>query len=149
MADNVTANPGSGGAVFATDDISSIHYPRLKLTLGADGANDGDVSAANPLPVTAPSGIGLADVYAALKLIYNCLVRPMWANPATGKLVVDSGTLTTVSTVTTCSTVSTVTTCSTVTTVTGVTNLGGFAAAPLVFDSMRNNWAASVRRNIT
>lgn len=51
MADNVTANSGSGGATFATDDISSVHYPRTKLIHGADGVNDGDVSTANPLPV--------------------------------------------------------------------------------------------------
>ena len=51
FADNVTANAGSGGSVFATDDISSVHYPRTKLVHGADGSNDGDVANANPLPV--------------------------------------------------------------------------------------------------
>lgn len=51
MADNVTANSGSGGATFATDDIGSVHFPRTKLIHGADGTNDGDVSTANPLPV--------------------------------------------------------------------------------------------------
>ena len=35
MADNVTADAGSGGAVFATDDISSVHYPITKITIGA------------------------------------------------------------------------------------------------------------------
>ena len=35
MADNVTANAGSGGAVFATDDIGGIHYPITKITVGA------------------------------------------------------------------------------------------------------------------
>lgn len=38
MADNVEANAGSGGATFATDEISSVHYPRSKLALGADGS---------------------------------------------------------------------------------------------------------------
>lgn len=61
MADNVTANPGSGGAVFASDDISSVHYPRTKLTLGADGVNDGDVSSANPLPVKGTGTAGTAN----------------------------------------------------------------------------------------
>ncbi len=51
MADNVTANPGAGGATLATDDIGGVQYPRSKLVIGADGVNDGDVSAANPLPV--------------------------------------------------------------------------------------------------
>lgn len=35
MADNVTADAGSGGAVFATDDVSSVHYPIQKITIGA------------------------------------------------------------------------------------------------------------------
>ena len=51
MADNVTLNAGSGGAVAAADDISGVMYQRVKLTLGADGDNDGDVSASNPIPV--------------------------------------------------------------------------------------------------
>lgn len=50
MADNILT-PASGATV-ATDDIAGVHYPRTKLTLGADGVNDGDVSSANPLPVT-------------------------------------------------------------------------------------------------
>ena len=52
MADNVVADAGSGGATFAADDIGGVHFPRTKLTIGADGVNDGDVSAANPMPVT-------------------------------------------------------------------------------------------------
>lgn len=51
MPDNFTANPGSGGNAFASDDIGSIHFPRLKLIQGADGVNDGDVATGNPLPV--------------------------------------------------------------------------------------------------
>ena len=51
MADNFVANAGSGGSTFASDDISSIQYPRMKLVHGADGTNDGDISTANPLPV--------------------------------------------------------------------------------------------------
>jgi len=51
MADNVVADPGVGGATFAADDITGVHYPRTKLVHGADGVNDGDVSTANPFPV--------------------------------------------------------------------------------------------------
>jgi hypothetical protein len=53
MADNITAkgNVGAGTEVIAADDISGVLYPRTKLVLGADGANDGDVSAANPMPI--------------------------------------------------------------------------------------------------
>lgn len=50
MADNVELNSGTGGAVMATDDIGGIHFERVKLTLGADGVNDGDISSANPIP---------------------------------------------------------------------------------------------------
>lgn len=37
MADNFTANPGSGGSVFAADDLSSVYYPRIKVSVGSDG----------------------------------------------------------------------------------------------------------------
>lgn len=56
MADNFVTNPGAGGSTFASDDISSVQYPRVKLIHGADGTNDGDVSKANPMPMT-PIGI--------------------------------------------------------------------------------------------
>lgn len=54
MADNVTADPGAGGAVFATDEIASVHYPRSKVVFGVDGVAT-DVSSGDPLPVTAAS----------------------------------------------------------------------------------------------
>lgn len=38
MADNVELNAGSGGVTAAADDIGGVHYPRAKLSLGADGA---------------------------------------------------------------------------------------------------------------
>ena len=43
MADNVAFTPGSG-ATGATDEIGGVHYPRVKLALGADGtASDAPV----------------------------------------------------------------------------------------------------------
>lgn len=50
MADNITL-PGAT-SVVATDEIGGVNFPRTKLTLGSDGVNDGDVSAANPMPIT-------------------------------------------------------------------------------------------------
>jgi len=51
VADNVVANPGTGGATFATDDIGGVHYPISKMAFGAlDSATL--VSSANPYPVT-------------------------------------------------------------------------------------------------
>jgi hypothetical protein len=52
MADNFTASPGAGGDTFAADEIAGVKYPRSKIIIGADGVNDGDVSASNPLPTT-------------------------------------------------------------------------------------------------
>jgi hypothetical protein len=50
MADNVTADPGTGGAVFATDDVAGVHYPITKLAHGALDAVT-LVSTASGLPV--------------------------------------------------------------------------------------------------
>jgi hypothetical protein len=66
VADNVELNAGSGGATIATDDIGGVQYPRTKITLGADGAADGDVSSANPLPVQLASVTAVATVTAIL-----------------------------------------------------------------------------------
>lgn len=42
MADNFVANAGSGGSTFASDDVSSVQYPRVKISVGPDGsAQDG------------------------------------------------------------------------------------------------------------
>jgi len=61
MADNVTLNSGSGGDSLAADDISGVKYPRGKIVIGADGTNDGDVSATNPLPVKGTGTAGTAN----------------------------------------------------------------------------------------
>ena len=68
MADNTTVNTGTAisGATnktFASDDIGGVQYPRTKITLGADGFNDGDVSSSNPMPISGPvtvSGVATA-----------------------------------------------------------------------------------------
>ena len=51
MADNITITQGSGTDI-AADEIGGIKFQRVKLIHGADGVNDGDISSANPLPVT-------------------------------------------------------------------------------------------------
>lgn len=80
MADNVETNPGSGGAVFATDDIGGVNFPRTKMALGADGVNDGDVSATNPMPVSLP-----AAQIAAL--------APLATQAVSGTVALDAGSL--------------------------------------------------------
>lgn len=52
MADNTTLNTGTGGDVIGSDDIAGVKFQRVKLIHGANGVNDGDISTANPLPVT-------------------------------------------------------------------------------------------------
>jgi hypothetical protein len=51
MADNIGITPGTG-ATAAADDIGGVLFQRIKVVIGADGVNSGDVSSANPLPVT-------------------------------------------------------------------------------------------------
>lgn len=51
MADNVAATPGAG-VMIATDDVAGVQFQRVKVTLGGDGVDSGDVAAGNPLPVT-------------------------------------------------------------------------------------------------
>lgn len=58
MADNITATPGTG-LTLATDDIGGVHYPRTKLSIGDDGSA-ADVSATNPMPVSAAALTTLA-----------------------------------------------------------------------------------------
>lgn len=50
MADNFTANPGSGGDTFAADDVGGVKYPYSKLDIGGDGVSS-PVTSANPLPI--------------------------------------------------------------------------------------------------
>lgn len=51
MADNVTADPGAGGATFATDDDGTAHHPYVKLEWGADNTQTKVASGANALPI--------------------------------------------------------------------------------------------------
>jgi len=52
MADNFTWEESASGIEFASDDVSSVHYQRVKLDLGGDGAT---VPVVGALP-TAPFG---------------------------------------------------------------------------------------------
>lgn len=58
MADNVGYTPGTG-ALVAADEIAGVLHQRVKIGVGADGTAV-DVSAANPLPITAPSGVSIS-----------------------------------------------------------------------------------------
>ena len=77
MSDNVLLNLGIGGDSIAADEISSIKYPRCKITLGANGFNDGDVSSVNPMPIVYSPATAFAGTYqndvgeAAVQLLNN------------------------------------------------------------------------------
>ena len=61
MADNSTLPVSVGTEVFANDDISSVKYPRVKLTWGPDGtANDADVATGKPIPTQIRTSTGVA-----------------------------------------------------------------------------------------
>lgn len=57
MADNTVLPAGTAdGDTYASDDISGVKYQRVKLVLGADGVNGGDVASSNPLPISDAGG---------------------------------------------------------------------------------------------
>lgn len=67
MADNIAAATDATKQL-ATDEIGGVHFARTKIVLGDDGVNGGDVSAANPLPITGTVGLDGASL-AALEAI--------------------------------------------------------------------------------
>jgi hypothetical protein len=52
----VTLNTMTGGDIVGADDIGGVKFQRVKVIIGADGVNDGDLAAGNPLPVLATAG---------------------------------------------------------------------------------------------
>jgi len=89
MADNVGYTPGTGATISA-DEILGILFQRIKLTLGADGVNDGDVSTSNPMPVAAYGE--LIDAIEATRMAIQSLNRTIGlaqVNPLTGRMLVD------------------------------------------------------------
>lgn len=55
MADNLDITQGTGTTIGA-DEISSVKYQRIKIIVGADGTNDGDVCTGNPMPISDAGG---------------------------------------------------------------------------------------------
>jgi hypothetical protein len=67
MADNVEANAGTGGAVFATDDDGTAHHPYVKLEFGADNTQT-KVSSSDPLPVVQTGTLNVGTVTAVTSI---------------------------------------------------------------------------------
>ena len=65
MADDVGYTPGVGATV-AADEITGVLYQRIKVVVGSDGTNLGDVGPTNPIPVTGtiaiPAGLSVTVV---------------------------------------------------------------------------------------
>jgi hypothetical protein len=144
MPDNVGYTPGSGATVSA-DDIGGALYQRMKLVEGADGVNDGDISAANPLPVED------LQLLALIQRLLNIQRSPVGYDPTLNRQRVEATFAAGVSTAVTGSLTSagTVSTVSTVTTVTGITNLGSYGATQLIDVNTRSAWALTNRARIT
>jgi hypothetical protein len=144
MPDNVGYTPGTG-ATIAADDIGGNLFQRVKLIHGADGVNDGDVSALNGLPV---QGVGeLMEAIEAMRVAIQSLTRTIgmalpsaagWPimevrQPLASNLLVNAGQSGTWNV-------------GTVTTVTNQSQVGGFSAIEqipalmkLQADNLRNN----------
>lgn len=61
MADNTRLPiPNTSGDEIAADDIGGVKFQRIKMIVGDDGVNDGDVSSSNPLPITGAIAEGAA-----------------------------------------------------------------------------------------
>lgn len=91
MADNVVLSSAVGtGDTIAADDVAGVKIPRSKIVIGADGTNDGDVSSANPLPVTHAALTELASAIDTEVQVDVVGALPAGTN-AIGKLAANSG----------------------------------------------------------
>jgi hypothetical protein len=138
MPDNVGYTPGTGATV-AADEISGALYQRMKLTVGGDGVNDGDVSEDNPLPVTDDAVLDM------LRVILQALMYPVFYDRALNRqratTIVESGSITVSGSLTNVT--------GTVGTLTNLTNMGSYGATQLVDVNGRTAWAQCVRSRIT
>lgn len=174
MADNVGYTPGTG-ALVAADEIAGVLHQRIKLGIGDDGTAV-DVSATNPMPITASTPLavtgGLTDAELRASPVDVTLsgidtVNPLpvidvnhedlllmltrmlsvLARPVNYDPSLNRERVTAILESGTVTTVTTVTTC---TTVTNMTNFGTGRAATEAQDNMnRTAWALVHRARIT
>lgn len=89
MADDTRLPLGTeDGDTYASDDISGVKYQRVKVVIGADGTNDGDVSATNKLPVSA--SIAAAQTLAAVTTV-GTITNVVHVDDNSGNLSIDDG----------------------------------------------------------
>lgn len=88
MADNTVLPTGVGGDTIASDDIGGIKFQRVKLVHGADGINGGDISEANPFPVTLRSDTGACTAfYPAVAVGSNKVYLDLFNATGSGKVI--------------------------------------------------------------
>ena len=136
MVDNVTLNPGVGGAVVASDDIAGVQYQRIKNGFGEEGVY-ADVSTTTPMPVTVPSG-ELIEAIEALRMTIGSLSRTIGLSipDLLGRQRVSLDVMASGLTL------------SAVSTLSNQTQIGGFVAADQI-PSLMHMSADNLRRNIT
>jgi hypothetical protein len=83
MSENVSLNSMSGGDTCAADDIDGVKYQRMKITIGSNGVNDGDVEKNNPLPIvqicySEQIYFDGSDIYMCKALPGSILSDPIW-----------------------------------------------------------------------
>lgn len=79
MADNFVTNAGSGGSTFAADDVSGVLFPRLKMSVGADGTGQDNWTPARLVSAATTNATNVKAAAGALGFIYavnlNAAVR--------------------------------------------------------------------------
>ena len=131
MSNNVTSNPGAGGYVFATRDVSGVHHP-LSIIEQVDASGvPAPVSPTNPLLVL------LSDIAESVRAMFRWIANPVWADPTSGRLrvVLDA--------------TGGAQTLGTVTTLTSMSQVAGVAANSFIYDTMHAAWAHAVRPRVT
>jgi hypothetical protein len=150
MSDNTELNPGTGGDMIATDELTLLNgsaaatglkVQRVKIGYGPDGSLQ-DATLDAPMPVAAYGE--LIEAIEAMRIAVHSLTRTMGQmQPDTAarmRVALDS--------ITAGLTLATVTTVGTVTTLTNQTQIGGLVATEHIPSLMRLG-ADSARRNIT
>jgi hypothetical protein len=86
--DNTQINQASSnGDIIATEVIGAAKYQNIKLVIGDHGINGGDVSAANPMPVTVSASRTVTAVFNAVTTNQTSAAFPF---PASRKTLQDT-----------------------------------------------------------
>jgi hypothetical protein len=142
--DNVGYTPGGPSKIAARDVTYSgedalVQTVGLAILSGTDDAKTAtDVSEENPFPVSDEQ------LRSLLTRMLQMLQAPLGYDKSLGRqrgtVIIESGTVTTVSTVNTVSAV---------TTITNIPTIGGYPAQMQIIDTNRTAWAQCVRARIT